>query len=112
MARQAVPRSSKSKSKRETPARPVFARPRLSWGGRKLEVAGVLIVVLAILTAVALARLAPGTVSDGWADLLIRLFGWGAYIIPVAMAIAGYKLFRHGQGTASQPDSLSKRGML
>jgi len=69
MARQAVPRS--SKSKRETPARPVFARPRLSWGGREWQVAGVLIVVLAILTAVALARLAPGILSDGWADLLI-----------------------------------------
>ncbi len=102
MARQAVPRS--SKSKRETPPRPVYARPRLSWGGREWQVVGVLIVVLAILTAVALARLAPGTVSDGWADLLIRLFGWGAYVIPGAMALAGYMLFRRGQGRESQPD--------
>jgi S-DNA-T family DNA segregation ATPase FtsK/SpoIIIE len=109
MARQAVPRS--SKSKRETHTRPVFARPHLSWGGREWQVAGVLIVVLAILTAVALARLAPGTLSDGWADLLIRLFGWGAYIIPVAMAIAGYRLFRYGQGGASQPDWFAVVGL-
>jgi hypothetical protein len=79
MARQAVPRSPKRKRDApRTPTRSVFARPRVSWGGREGQVAGVLIVVVAILTAVALARLAPGTLSDTVADLLIRLFGWGA----------------------------------
>ena len=61
-------------------------------------------VLLAILTAVALARLAPGTLSEGWADLLVRLFGWGAYAIPLVMAVAGYMTFRHGQGQAHKPD--------
>jgi S-DNA-T family DNA segregation ATPase FtsK/SpoIIIE len=61
-------------------------------------------VLLAILTAVALARLAPGTLSDGWADLLIHLFGWGAYVIPLAMAVIGYVIFRHGQGQENKLD--------
>jgi S-DNA-T family DNA segregation ATPase FtsK/SpoIIIE len=105
MARQAVPRSPKRKRDApRAPTRPVFARPRLSWGGREWQLAGVLIVLLAILTAVALARLAPGTLSDGWADLLIHLFGWGAYVIPLAMAAIGYVIFRHGQGQGNKPD--------
>jgi S-DNA-T family DNA segregation ATPase FtsK/SpoIIIE len=112
MARQAVPRSSKGKRDApRAPTRPVFARPRMSWGGRERQLAGVLIVTLAILTAVALARLAPGTLSEGWADLLIRLFGWGAYVIPLAMAAIGYVVFRHGQGQGKKLDWFAVVGL-
>ena len=112
MARQAVPRS--PKRKRVAPrasTRPVFARPRVSWGGREGQIIGALIVVVAILTAVALARLAPGTLSDTVADLLIYLFGWGAYVVPVIIAVAGYLLFRHGQGQGGQLDWFAVVGL-
>jgi len=96
MARQAVPRS--SKSKRETPPRPASPRPRFSWGGREWQVAGVLLVAWAAFTLAALVRITPGTLSDGWASALTRSFGWGAFVVAIGLGVVGYLLFRHGQG--------------
>ncbi len=96
MARQAVPRS--SKSKRETHPRPAVPRPRLSWGGREWEVAGVLLAALAAFTLAALIHLTPGSLSNGWAGLLRQLFGWGAYVVAIGLGVVGYLFFRHGQG--------------
>jgi S-DNA-T family DNA segregation ATPase FtsK/SpoIIIE len=96
MARQAVPRS--SKSKRETPPRPASSRPRLSWGGREWEVAGVLMAAMAAFTLAALVRLTPGSLSDGWAGLLRQSFGWGAFIVAAGLGVIGYLVFRYGQG--------------
>jgi len=96
MARQAVPRS--SKSKRETPPRPAFFRPRFSWGGREWQVAGVLLVAWAAFTLAALIRITPGTLSDGWANALTRSFGWGAFVVAIGLGVVGYLLFRYGQG--------------
>jgi len=105
MARQAVPRS--SKGKRETPKRPVSTRPRFTWGGREWEIVGVLMVLFAAFTFVALTRLAPGALPDSWADLLTWLFGWGAFAAPIALIALGVILFRHGQGQPIEPDWLT-----
>jgi len=96
MARQAVPRS--SKSKRETSPRPAVSRPRFSWGGREWEVAGVLLAALAAFTLAALVHLTPGSLSNGWAGLLRQLFGWGAFVVAIGLGVVGYLFFRHGQG--------------
>jgi hypothetical protein len=94
MARQAVPRS--SKSKRETPPRPASPRPRFSWGGREWQVAGVLLVAWAVFTLAALVRITPGTLSDGWASALTRLFGWGAFAVAMGLGMAGFLLVLGG----------------
>ncbi len=109
MARQAVPRP--SKSKRETPRRPTPVRLKFTWGGRQWEVAGVLLVALAVFTAVALFRLTPGRLSDGWADLLRRLFGWGAFIVPLVLGVVGWQVFRHGQSGEGEIDWLTVVGV-
>jgi DNA segregation ATPase FtsK/SpoIIIE, S-DNA-T family len=95
MARQAVPRS--PKSKRETSPRPA-TRPRLSWGGREWEIAGVLLAACAAFTLAALVRLTPGSLSEGWAELLRQVFGWGAFVVAIGLGAVGYLAFRRGQG--------------
>jgi len=107
MARQAVPRS--SKGKREA-SRSAFARPHLSWGGREWQLAGVIVVLLAAFTLISLARLTPGLLSDGWANLLTWLFGWGAFAAPIALGGIGYLLFRRGQGHEVELDWLTVIG--
>ena len=108
MARQAVPRS--SKSKRET-RRPAPVHLKFTWGGRQWEVAGVLLVALAVFTVVALFRLTPGRLSDGWADLLRRLFGWGAFIVPLVLGVVGWQVFRLGQSGEGEIDWLTVVGV-
>src|SRR5512138_637151 len=102
MSRQAVPRS--PKSKRKTSPRPASSRPRLSWGGREWQMAGVLIVVLAALLLLVVLRLTPGVFSDTLATWLASAFGWGAAGVALAVAAAGYLLFRHGQGREIEVD--------
>ncbi len=109
MARQAVPRP--SKSKRETPRRPATVRPKFTWGGRQWELAGVLLGALALFTVVALFRLTPGRLSDGWADLLRRLFGWGAFIVPLVLGALGVQVYRHGQSGEGEIDWLTVVGV-
>jgi len=108
MARQAVPRP--SKAKRET-RRPAPARPKFTWGGRQWEVAGVLLVALAVFTVVALFHLTPGRLSDGWAAVLRRLFGWGAFIVPIELGVAGWHVFKRGQTDESEIDWLTVVGV-
>ncbi|MBS1245578.1 MAG: ftsK, partial [Chloroflexi bacterium] len=109
MARQAVPRP--SRSKRETPRRPAPVRPKFTWGGRQWEVAGVLLVALAVFTVVALFRLTPGRLSDGWAALLRQLFGWGAFVVPIGLGVVGWHVFRRGQNEESEIDWLTVVGV-
>lgn len=94
MSQQAVPRKPRT---RRTDPRSSFALPHFAWGGRQWEVVGVLIVALAAFTLVALIHLTPGRVSDGWANLLRWLFGWGAFSVPLGLGVLGYRAFRRGQ---------------
>jgi S-DNA-T family DNA segregation ATPase FtsK/SpoIIIE len=47
------------------------------------ELLGFGLLVLAIITVLSLLSITSGTLSDGWADLLRQVFGWGA--IPVGL---------------------------
>ena len=108
MARQATPRSSKSKREApRAPARPLFSRLQFSWGGREWQIAGVLVILLAAFALLALARLTPGSLSDNLADRLTWLFGWGAFAVPVAVGVIGYLIFRHGHDHPIELDWLT-----
>ncbi len=108
MARQATPRSSKSKREApRAPARPLFSRLQFSWGGREWQIAGVLVVLLATFALLALARLTPGSLSDSLADRLTWLFGWGAFAVPVAVGVIGYMIFRRGHDHSIELDWLT-----
>ncbi|MBI5563554.1 MAG: hypothetical protein HY870_01575, partial [Chloroflexi bacterium] len=52
---------------------------RFTFGARGREIAGVLLIALAILSFLALIFVATGSVADPWSDWLYNLFGWGAF---------------------------------
>lgn len=52
---------------------------RFTFGARGREIAGVLLIALAILSLLALTFIATGSVADPWRDWLYNTFGWGAF---------------------------------
>jgi S-DNA-T family DNA segregation ATPase FtsK/SpoIIIE len=58
---------------------------------------GVILIAFALMTLLALAGFTDGLVLTPWAGLLSLWFGWGAYLLAVAIGYAGYGLLRrHG----------------
>jgi S-DNA-T family DNA segregation ATPase FtsK/SpoIIIE len=56
------------------------------------EIGGVLLVALGGVTALALLSVTRGTLSAAWVLFLHRIFGWGAYLVVLAMIAAGVLL--------------------
>jgi S-DNA-T family DNA segregation ATPase FtsK/SpoIIIE len=56
-------------------------------GSARQELAGLALMVLAIVALLSLFSITSGTVSNGLADLLRQVFGWGA--LPVGLVIGG-----------------------
>jgi DNA segregation ATPase FtsK/SpoIIIE, S-DNA-T family len=52
---------------------------RFTFGARGREIAGVLLIALAILSCLALSGITRGNLADGWSTWLYNLFGWGAF---------------------------------
>ncbi|MEO0108532.1 MAG: DNA translocase FtsK 4TM domain-containing protein [candidate division WOR-3 bacterium] len=61
-----------------------------------LKVAGVVIVVTALGTSLSLISPSHGTLTGEWLELLRRGFGWGVYVLPIALAAIGFWLFLRG----------------
>jgi S-DNA-T family DNA segregation ATPase FtsK/SpoIIIE len=55
---------------------------------------GVLLIAAALMTLLALRGYTEGILLTPWAELLSLWFGWGAYLIVVAIAYAGYAFLR------------------
>jgi S-DNA-T family DNA segregation ATPase FtsK/SpoIIIE len=56
------------------------------------EIGGVLLIALGGVTALALLSVTRGTLSAAWVLFLRRIFGWGAYLVVLAMIAAGVLL--------------------
>ncbi|MBI5301855.1 MAG: DNA translocase FtsK 4TM domain-containing protein [Chloroflexi bacterium] len=86
------PKRTKSDEKKTfwTRARERFT-PRL-----QRELAGIVFLAVGVFTGASLFRLAFGFVGDLWADLLWKMFGWGAYALPVIAFGASVLLLRRG----------------
>jgi hypothetical protein len=52
---------------------------RFTFGARGREIAGVLLIALAILSFLALSFITSGNLADPWSKWLYHLFGWGAF---------------------------------
>ncbi len=91
MSRKSPPRAKGKKT-----AIPWWPWPRLSltWGVRQAEIAGVGMLALAALTLLALVGVTRGAWIDWWTGGLRWLFGWGAFIIPLAVGGIGYRFVR------------------
>jgi S-DNA-T family DNA segregation ATPase FtsK/SpoIIIE len=58
---------------------------------------GVALIALAIMTLLALGGFTSGALLTPWADLLSLWFGWGAYLVTLAIGYIGFSLLRHSE---------------
>jgi S-DNA-T family DNA segregation ATPase FtsK/SpoIIIE len=87
-------------------------RRRSRGGGREQllrELAGVLLLVLAIVTGLGLVGLTSGTLLDRWVGLWRRALGWGALILPPLLGVVGVFLL---QGWVEHPNRWPWRRLI
>jgi S-DNA-T family DNA segregation ATPase FtsK/SpoIIIE len=87
-------KSRRSKTKPKVTGRGRSRSPSLSLRGwlppeRRLDLIGFLLILLGLLTLFGLASANRGALTSGWLKLLRQAFGWGVYILPVAMLVIG-----------------------
>ena len=71
---------------------------RFTFGARRQEIAGVLLILLASVSALALLGITTGSLIAGWSALLRRVFGLGAYIAAIGIGLSGVLVIRRAQG--------------
>ncbi len=89
-----------SKSKRKAKKGPsigqrlqaVWPSGQLQLGPIQREAIGLVLLIFAILTLLSLAGVSSGAILGWWATALQRLFGWGAYLVALGLALAGIYL--------------------
>ena len=52
------------------------------------EILGLLVLALAVITLLGLFSVTSGALSDWWTRLLRHIFGWGAYVVALCLAVA------------------------
>ncbi len=58
------------------------------------DAAGVLLIAFALMSLLALGNYTKGMLLTPWADLLSLWFGWGAYLVVIAIGYVGFSLLR------------------
>jgi S-DNA-T family DNA segregation ATPase FtsK/SpoIIIE len=89
--------SRKSTKTRQEPSQSSFG---MLWRGltldRKLDILGISMVLLGLLTLLSLLSSNTGWLSSGWLSIIGKSFGWGMYLLPVGlMAIGLWLILRH-----------------
>ncbi len=85
------------------PGRPEETTPQ-SWderlvdalSARRREIAGIALILFAVFTFIALVGLADVALIGWWTRLLRQIFGWGALIVCVLLALAGARMLLGG----------------
>jgi DNA segregation ATPase FtsK/SpoIIIE, S-DNA-T family len=75
-------------------------KPGLTWKSlspeRKLDILGVFLALVGLLTAISLLTKQPGTLTKWWVDFVYGAVGWGAFVLPLALIGIGlWLVFRH-----------------
>lgn len=83
----AASRSAKSTRKRK-PQQPSFSLSNLSTD-RKLDILGVILALIGLLTLLSLLSSENGTLTGMWINTLKQISGWGTFVLPVALIILG-----------------------
>jgi len=82
----------KKRTRRRKPPAPVIQLgPAL-----QAEIAGIVLLAMAVLTILSMLPFGRGMLTTGWLTLLRAMFGWGAYVSFIGMAAAGVWLLRKG----------------
>ncbi|MBI3159710.1 MAG: DNA translocase FtsK 4TM domain-containing protein [Chloroflexi bacterium] len=71
---------------------------------RKLDIVGVLMAVTGLLTLLSLASASQGSVTGAWLGLVRSLFGWGGYLLPIALIGVGVWLVARNFERVPRPD--------
>jgi len=69
-------------------------KKRTAQHSRRSEVAGVILLISALLTALSLLSVSHGPITQRWLFLLNQLVGWGVYVVPLILAALGIWLLR------------------
>ncbi|MEW6649940.1 MAG: DNA translocase FtsK 4TM domain-containing protein [Chloroflexota bacterium] len=74
--------------------------PRFSWGSlsldRKLDILGIFLALTGLLTLLSLVSPQRGEVTSAWITFLTQVAGWGAFLLPLILILAGlWLVFRH-----------------
>lgn len=64
----------------------------------RVQIAGLLLLMLAIVTLLSLLSLSNSDLTAAWLALLAQAFGWGQFVIPFGLGVAGVLLFSAGIG--------------
>jgi S-DNA-T family DNA segregation ATPase FtsK/SpoIIIE len=91
--------ANRSSAKKSTPAKRKPSGPRMSLNipqPLQREIIAVIVCLFAILTAISLSGAQSSGVLGIWGGLLSHVFGWAAWMVPVAIATAGVMLFVAG----------------
>ncbi|MCS7261441.1 MAG: DNA translocase FtsK [Anaerolineae bacterium] len=75
-------------------SRRASGKKRTAQHSRKPEVAGVILLISALLTALSLLSISRGPITQRWLFLLNQLVGWGMYLVPLILAALGIWLLR------------------
>lgn len=62
------------------------------------EIVGIFLLALAVLTLCSLLSVSRGALTENWLILLRQTFGWGLYLTPLGLGLAGLWLFLRGLG--------------
>jgi DNA segregation ATPase FtsK/SpoIIIE, S-DNA-T family len=73
-----------------------LARFNLHFGRSIRDALGIFLIAFAAMTLLALGRLTGGVLLTPWAGLLSLWFGWGAYIVALAIGFSGFVILQHG----------------
>ena len=86
--------SRKSNSTRQEPKKPsILSSFTLD---RKLDILGIGMVLLGLLTLLSLLSSSNGWLSGGWLAIIGKSFGWGMYLLPVGLIALGlWLILRH-----------------
>jgi len=94
-------RSSKSSSgrSRRSSSRRRRSKPRINLSALlRIEILGIAVLALAILTFLSLMSPNQGQVTSRWLGLLRQGFGWGAYLMPILLGTVGLGMLMAGFG--------------
>jgi S-DNA-T family DNA segregation ATPase FtsK/SpoIIIE len=57
--------------------------------GRKMDILGVVLAIVGLLTILSLFSVSKSGLTAGWIRILSQVFGWGVYILPVCLVVLG-----------------------
>ena len=81
-------RSKRSSSRKNIPQRRFSILDNIS-PEHKMDILGIVLAIVGLLTMLSLFSVNKGGFTAGWISVLAQVFGWGVYILPVALIVLG-----------------------